>query len=64
MAGDFSEDMWQSEHSSERRRNEKQMMEFREVLSFCDLYDLGFSGNPWTFDNKQWGNKNVKVRLD
>jgi hypothetical protein len=48
----------------ERRRNEKQMVDFREVLSYCDLYDLGYSGSPWTFDNKQWGTRNVKVRLD
>ena len=60
MAGDFNEVMWQNEHFSERRRNEKQMRDFREVLSFCDLHDLGFSGDPWTFDNKQMGSKNVK----
>jgi hypothetical protein len=40
------------------------MMDFREVLSHCDLYDIGFVGNPWTFDNKQKGERNVKVRLD
>jgi hypothetical protein len=64
MCGDFNEVMWQNKHFSERGRNEKQMMDFREVLSFCDLHDLGFSGNPWTFDNKQYGRRNVKVRLD
>jgi hypothetical protein len=40
------------------------MLEFRETLSFCDLHDLGFTGMPWTFDNKQRGERNVKVRLD
>ena len=40
------------------------MLDFREVLSHCDLHDLGFFGTPWTFDNKQSGNRNVKVRLD
>nr|XP_051205578.1 uncharacterized protein LOC127319648 [Lolium perenne] len=40
------------------------MQDFREVLSFCDVHDIGFSGVPWTFDNKQRGERNVKVRLD
>jgi hypothetical protein len=64
MLGDFNETMWQSEHYSERKRNEKQMLDFREILSYCDLHDLGFHGAPWTFDNKQGGRRNVKVRLD
>jgi hypothetical protein len=64
MAGDFNEALWQGEHFSKSRRNEKQMLEFREVLSHCDLHDLGFVGLPWTFDNKQKGDRNVRVRLD
>jgi hypothetical protein len=28
------------------------------------VYDLGFSGMPLTFDNKQKGDRNVKVRFD
>ena len=40
------------------------MIDFREVLSHCDLHDLGFSGLPWTFNNNQGGNHNVRVRLD
>jgi hypothetical protein len=40
------------------------MLDFREVLSYCDLHDLGFSGLPWTYDNKQAGDRNVRVRLD
>jgi hypothetical protein len=34
------------------------------VLAHCNLHDVGFSGLPWTYDNKQRGDKNVKVRLD
>jgi hypothetical protein len=64
MLGDFNEAMWQSEHFSNKKRGEKQMYDFRQVLSYCDLHDLGFSGAPWTFDNKQSGQRNVKVRLD
>jgi hypothetical protein len=64
MVGDFNEAMWQHEHMSATKRNERQMEMFREVLNHCNLYDLGFSGLPWTYNNKQKGNKNVKVRLD
>lgn len=64
MVGDFNEVMWQSEHFSVSRRYEKQMENFRNVLSECKLYDLGFRGPKWTYDNKQEGQKNVRARLD
>jgi hypothetical protein len=48
----------------QRRRSEQQMQSFREVLKHCDMVDLGFKGLPWTFDNKQSGKNNVRVRLD
>lgn len=64
MIRDFNEAMWQSEHLSQNRRSETQMREFRSVLSYCDLHDLGFHGIPWTYDNMQRGDRNVRVRLD
>jgi endonuclease/exonuclease/phosphatase family metal-dependent hydrolase len=64
VSGDFNEAMWQYEHFSETPRAERQMMDFREILSHCDLHDLGFSGLPWTYNNNQGGNRNVRVRLD
>jgi hypothetical protein len=64
MMGDFNEAMWQEEHFSRTKRSERLMLDFREVLSHCDLYDIGFTGTPWTYDNKQQGDRNVKVRLD
>jgi hypothetical protein len=64
MIGDFNETMWQNEHFSATRRAERQMSNFRRVLSFCNLHDLGYRGPPWTFDNKQKGKKNVKARID
>jgi hypothetical protein len=64
LLGDFNECMWQQEHYSKKRRGEKQMRDFREVLSECDLHDLGYKGRPWTYDNKQSGQNNVRVRLD
>ena len=64
MIGDFNEAMWSFEYFSQTRRREKQMKDFRDVLSPCDLHDLGFSGVPWTYNNKQEGERNVRVRLD
>jgi len=64
VIGDFNEAMWQYDHFSETPRTERQMMDFQGVLSHCDLHDLGFSGLPWTYNNNQAGNRNVRVRLD
>jgi hypothetical protein len=51
-------------NTSSRRRPDRQMLEFREVPSHCDLHDIGVTGLPWTYDNQQEGDRNVKVRLD
>jgi hypothetical protein len=40
------------------------MADFRDILAFCDVFNIGFAGAPWTFDNRQLGDKNVKARLD
>lgn len=66
MIGDFNEAIWQFEHFSRTHRSESErlMLDFREVLSHCDLHDLGFARTPWPYDNKQVGERNVKVRLD
>jgi hypothetical protein len=59
MIGDFNEKMWQHEHLSMTKRNVKQMEDFQNVLSDCNLQDLGYKGRPWTYDNKREGHKNV-----
>jgi hypothetical protein len=64
VVGDFSEAMWQYEHFSETKSGGKQMADLQEVLNFCGLKDIGFSGLLWTYDNKKPGNRNVKVHLD
>jgi hypothetical protein len=40
------------------------MADFRNLLNFCELNDLDFSGQPWTYDNKRKGEQNVKARID
>ena len=37
---------------------------FRDTVDYCRFTDLGFSGLPYTWDNRQQGQNNVKVRLD
>ena len=40
------------------------MISFRDTLEVCVLVDLGFSGVPFTCDNKRSGTNNVRVMLD
>jgi hypothetical protein len=55
VVGDFNEALWQEEHMSCTPRAIPQMEAFREVLLNCELIDLGFSGVPYTYDNKRQG---------
>ena len=64
VLGDFNEALWQYEHFSACLRAESQMAAFRDCVQVCELNDLGFSGLPFTFDNKRAGHNNVRVRLD
>jgi hypothetical protein len=62
--GDYNETLYGSEHFSTSDRPEGQMRVFRECLEECGLNDLGWSGLPYTWDNRQPGDSNVKARLD
>jgi hypothetical protein len=64
LIGDFNEVLWPEEHLSQHPRAVSQMEAFRETLFDCNLSDLGFSGMPFTYDNRRKGRANVKVRLD
>ena len=37
---------------------------FRDTLEECRFEDLGYYGLPYTWDNSQHGDRNIKVRLD
>ena len=43
LVSDFNEAMWQSEHFSRHKRSLCLMVNFREVLSGCNVFDPGLS---------------------
>lgn len=63
-AGDFNEILFQTEQRGGNPRSFNQMEGFRECLGDCGLEDLGFTGYPFTWDNKQDQEGNIQVRLD
>lgn len=63
-AGDFNEVLEATEQFGGLVRPERQMEGFREAVAVCGFTDLGFIGLPYTWDNRQEGDRNVKVRLD
>ena len=63
-AGDFNEGLSRDEHLSKGTKGEHQMKLFRDCLEVCELVDLGYSGPKYTWNNRQEGDNNVKVRLD
>ena len=63
-AGDFNEILDATEQFGGLVRPESQMDGFQDVVEVCGFADLGFSGLPWTWDNRQDGDRNVKVWLD
>ena len=62
--GDFNEVIYNDEHLGTCTRGEAQMCQFRECLEDCQLVDLGFSGPKYTWNNRQQGRDNMRVRLD
>lgn len=63
-AGDFNEVLAAEEHFGSNEREPWQMAGFQQAVTDCGLVDLGFSGLPYTWDNRQDGGRNVKARLD
>jgi hypothetical protein len=62
--GDFNEILHATEQFGGVGRSERQMEGFREAVAMCGFSDLGFIGLPYTWDNRQDDDHNVKVRLD
>ena len=62
--GDFNEITHQREKVGAANRPYRQMVQFRNALSFCNLYDLGFTGDRFTWSNNRGGRQFTKERLD
>lgn len=62
--GDFNEVLHAKEQIGGVGRTERQMEGFCDAVSVCGFTDLGYIGLPYTWDNRQHGDRNVKVRLD
>ena len=63
-AGDFNEVLCALEQFGGNDREEWMMEGFRDTVDYCQMTDLGYAGLPYTWDNRQQGNNNIKVRLD
>ena len=59
IIGDFNEILFSHEKEGGNPRPQGYMQAFRDVLSDCELYDLGFSGDPFT-----WKRGCIRARLD
>ncbi len=62
--GDFNCIVSQAEKKGGRSFVESSKEELRNFLGNCNLIDLGFKGNSFTWTNKRMGRDNIKERLD
>jgi hypothetical protein len=63
--GDFNEILFTHEKEGGRDRHQSCMDQFREALEFCDLSDLGFEGDIFTWRNhNHCATDYIRERLD
>jgi hypothetical protein len=62
--GDFNEIVNLSEIQRKANRARREMVDFQEALEDCQLYDLGFKGPKYTWNNQREGAAFTKERLD
>lgn len=60
--GDFNKVLQANEHEGGNLRGEHQMEGFRNIMEKCQLNDLGYSGNMYTWFTTKGGG--IKVRLN
>lgn len=63
-AGDFNEILMESEKMGGVGRRNQLIQNFRNILNFCNLHDLGFTRYPFTWSNGREGDDNIQERLD
>ena len=64
VCGDFNEIVHSDEKVGWKDRDAEQMGAFRETLSRCGLFDLGFVGPNFTWCNGRFGEQRTLIRLD
>lgn len=64
MFGDFNEITHSDEKIGWLGRDAKQVEDFKECLSRCELFDLGFIRQNFTWCNGRGGDQRTKIRLD
>jgi hypothetical protein len=62
--GDFNKVLHQDEHEGVAGRRPGQIEGFRDAVDVCELSDLVYEGNGWTFENRVTGGSLCRVRLD
>ncbi|XP_057811697.1 uncharacterized protein LOC131025935 [Salvia miltiorrhiza] len=62
--GDFNETMYHFEKRGGNLKTDLRLELFRSTVESCNLIDLGFSGDPFTWSNNQRGADNIMERLD
>lgn len=63
-AGDFNKVLHASEKIGGNERQEWMMQGFRDSIDHYRFEDMGYCGLPYTWDNRQQGDRNIKVWLD
>ncbi|KAA3460675.1 reverse transcriptase [Gossypium australe] len=61
---DFNEILFSFEKQGRRTREERQMEAFRRALEDCELADLGFSWQWYTWERGRLASNNIRERLD
>lgn len=64
LFGDFNDILSLDESTSHNYRPSTAIQAFQQAISDCDLHDLGFSGQNFTYSNQRQESTEVKVHLD
>lgn len=64
VAGDFNQILFDAEKKGGAIRSQREMNEFREALDDCELQEIGYTGDLFTWWNKQEAPNAVFERLD
>ncbi|XP_073357721.1 uncharacterized protein [Aegilops tauschii subsp. strangulata] len=62
--GDFNEVLSLEEYDGIGKGSQSQIQGFRDVVDIFGMVDLGFQGQPWTFEKRVSGGTYTRVRLD